>query len=192
MMTLFVIGNDLKLKSSNSPASIVLMEKNYWFKLDTIDTRMTHYLPRKVCNIIDLAQVTLSPDEQSDPIKQSFVQHITHIEMETEYNKPLDCFPPNITFLKLGIRFMQPLSNPLPCTLTHLVLGQNFNFPVNTSNLPPQLTHLEFGDMFNLSVDDLPLSITHLKFGNYSYHPVNKLPPNIVNLHLGYKLSLPV
>jgi FNIP Repeat len=52
---------------------------------------------------------------------------------------PIDNLPPTLTHLILGLQFNQPLDQ-LPPTLTHLTIGQKFNYPVD--KLPPALTHL--------------------------------------------------
>jgi FNIP Repeat len=67
--------------------------------------------------------------------------------------------------------------------LTHLILGENFNQPVD--NLPSTLTYLTTGHAFNQPVDKLPPTLTHLKTGHTFNQPVDKLPPTLTHLKTG-------
>src|SRR4051812_20674525 len=102
----------------------------------------------------------------------------------------LNNLPCGLTNLKFGGEFNQPVNN-LPSGLTHLTFGLKFNQPVN--NLPAGLTHLRFHEQFNQPVDNLPASLTHLSFSVYFNQPVDHLPAGLTHLELfGCKFDQPV
>ena len=80
------------------------------------------------------------------------------------------------------------LSSHLPWDI-NLLLG--FNQPVNNL-LPSSLTHLTFGESFDLPVDLLPATITHLKFGAEFNHPVDNLQPILQSLELPFNFVHPL
>eukprot|EP01112_Ceratiomyxa_fruticulosa_P008159 TRINITY_DN2109_c1_g1_i2.p1 TRINITY_DN2109_c1_g1~~TRINITY_DN2109_c1_g1_i2.p1 ORF type:complete len:224 (+),score=35.28 TRINITY_DN2109_c1_g1_i2:341-1012(+) len=138
------------------------IERNYWFDLRNADKRVTHYRPKKIRDILGLSQVTLSPSEKNDPIKQSYLNSITHLEFHMYFDKPIETpLPPNVTFLKFGVAFDQPIKDNI---------------------LPPNLTHIEFSFYFNKHISSLPDKITHIQFGRYFSQPLTTLPPSVVQV----------
>jgi len=96
-----------------------------------------------------------------------------------------------ITFGKL---FNQPVYS-LPDNVTHINFGEFFNQSIDISNLPKNLIHLNFlgyFNSFNQKVDNLPNSITHLTFGWHFNQKVDNLPSNITHLEFGYYFNQPV
>ncbi len=51
--------------------------------------------------------------------------------------------------------------NNLPNSITHLVLGNNFNHTID--NLPNSLTHLTLGSLFRQQISNLPKSLVYLE-----------------------------
>ena len=78
----------------------------------------------------------------------------------------------------------------LPPLLTHLELGDLFNLPVN--NLPVSLVQLIFGASFNQPLDLLPASLTQLAFGNAFNQPVDHLPSSLAQLTFDHNFNQPV
>ena len=72
----------------------------------------------------------------------------------------------------------------LPCSLTHLTFGCEFNQTVD--NLPCSLTHLIFGYEFNQIVDNLPCSLTHLIFVRNFNQKINNLPKVLEYIEFKY------
>ena len=68
--------------------------------------------------------------------------------------------------------------------------GTLFNQSVDY--LPSNLTHLKFGSLFNKSVDFLPLSLTHLTFGSQFNQSVNSLPSKLVYLEFNQSFNQPI
>jgi len=98
-------------------------------------------------------------------------------------------YPSNLTHLKFGNNFINPIDN-LPNSLTHLTLGYRFNNPID--NLPSSITHLKICGNFNNPIDNLPNSLTHLKLGYRFNHPIDNLPSSITHLTLGNDFNQPI
>ena len=93
-----------------------------------------------------------------------------------QHNNPL------LKLIDFGDYFDQPIEEgTLPSSLTHLITGNSFNYPIHF--LPSSLTHLTFGFSFNKAVNNtLPASLTHLSFGFNFNQSVNALPPSLTHL----------
>ncbi len=92
------------------------------------------------------------------------------IIFETFFNIPLsEEIIKEFTKIK-KITFGQFFNKPvysLPDNVTHINFGESFNQSIDVSNLPKNLTNLNFlgyFNSFNQNVDNLPNSITHLTF----------------------------
>jgi hypothetical protein len=59
------------------------------------------------------------------------------------------------------------------------------NFNTTVDNLPENLTHLTFGNIFNKEVNYLPKKLSHLYFGTCFDKTVNNLPNNLSHLYFG-------
>lgn len=89
--------------------------------------------------------------------------------------------------------------------LTHIKISEIFEFPTSTkyfsiyfstytwklSFIPDFITHLEFDDEFDKSIENLiPSSVTHLIFGKEFNKPIkNHLPVNLTHLTFGDKFG---
>jgi hypothetical protein len=80
---------------------------------------------------------------------------ITHLELMSNFNKPINNLPTNLTHLELRNNFNQPINN-LPNNITNLNLGSDFKQPIDY--LPNSLTCLEIHGSFNQSIDNLQIS----------------------------------
>lgn len=78
----------------------------------------------------------------------------------------------------------------LPPNLTHLKFGNFYNDFINI--FPETLVCLEFGDLFNEQIDNLPDSLMELKLGDRFNQAINHLPPNLIKLHLGHSFNQPI
>eukprot|EP01112_Ceratiomyxa_fruticulosa_P019410 TRINITY_DN634_c0_g1_i10.p1 TRINITY_DN634_c0_g1~~TRINITY_DN634_c0_g1_i10.p1 ORF type:complete len:215 (-),score=43.01 TRINITY_DN634_c0_g1_i10:209-853(-) len=87
-----------------------------------------------------------------------------------------------ITF---NILFNGPVDNLLHNGITHIQFGNYFDLSINF--LPESVTHLTLGVYFNRSISTLPHSLTHLTFGEYYNHAVStsNLPPNLIYIEFG-------
>eukprot|EP01112_Ceratiomyxa_fruticulosa_P014735 TRINITY_DN4246_c1_g1_i1.p1 TRINITY_DN4246_c1_g1~~TRINITY_DN4246_c1_g1_i1.p1 ORF type:complete len:330 (-),score=69.31 TRINITY_DN4246_c1_g1_i1:208-1197(-) len=173
------------------------IETNFTFSLSEYpfgfyppdERRLTHYLPKRVCDVY-LSQVTLSPNEINDPIKQKFLNNLTHLEFESIFNAPIYNLPNNVTRLKLGNYFNFPVGvHNLPNKLTHLEFSWKFNQPI--SSLPHTIISIKFGDNFSQSVStsNLPPNLRFLEFGTGFDLPIESLPSNITNLIFSYRFN---
>jgi hypothetical protein len=80
--------------------------------------------------------------------------------------------PTSVTHLT--IFFNQPM-HFIPPSVTHLAFGCIFNQPIKNL-IPCFVTHLTFGKCFNHPIESyIPKSVTHLKFGFYFDHPIDGL-----------------
>lgn len=59
------------------------------------------------------------------------------------------------------------------------------------NKLPAFVTHLEFNNQFNSSIDGLiPSSVTHLTFGwNFNQKIINNIPASVTHLTFGYRFN---
>lgn len=83
----------------------------------------------------------------------------------------------NCTFLKKS-------KDPLRYTTKRLTIGKEFK-SFDLISLPPYITHLNLGQYFNESVDNMPTFITHLKFGDHFNQPAYNLPPKLIAVRFG-------
>lgn len=72
--------------------------------------------------------------------------------------------------------------------LKELYLQNNFNVPIKKLGLPPNLTKLDLGKLFNQPLEEniFPSTLKYLNLSAFD-HPLTKniLPPNLIELHLG-------
>jgi len=94
-----------------------------------------------------------------------------------------DNLPISLKYLILD-NYTQGVS--LPPNLTHLKFGDNFNEIIE---LPNNLTHLLFGKTFNQTIDNLPNTLKFLVFGFEFNQSIDKLPLSITHLKFGAKFS---
>eukprot|EP01112_Ceratiomyxa_fruticulosa_P019412 TRINITY_DN634_c0_g1_i5.p1 TRINITY_DN634_c0_g1~~TRINITY_DN634_c0_g1_i5.p1 ORF type:complete len:219 (-),score=46.67 TRINITY_DN634_c0_g1_i5:209-865(-) len=90
--------------------------------------------------------------------------------------------------------FIKPVDKLLHNGITHIEFGEYFDRSIDF--LPESLTHLTLGSRFNSSVDRLPQSLTHLIFGVNFKQTANNLPANLTHIEFGdrfveYIVSLP-
>ena len=95
-------------------------------------------------------------------------------------DKEIANLPSSLQSFSVGESYRYSFYN-LPSSLARFV-GPNSNLPDGHS-LP--LTHLAFGNYFNLPVENLPLSLTHLGFGSQFNHPLPDLPSSLTHLVFG-------
>jgi hypothetical protein len=85
------------------------------------------------------------------------------------------------------------LPSNFPTSLTHLTLSDDFNRPIDHSNLTslPHITHLVFGNTFNQCMDHLPPTLVHLTYGHkFNQHIAdNALPASLQHLIFGKKFN---
>ncbi|GAM19827.1 hypothetical protein SAMD00019534_030020, partial [Acytostelium subglobosum LB1] len=105
---------------------------------------------------------------------------------------------PSLTSLKCGISFNHPIApNSLPSSLTSLEFGELFNLPLDENVwLPPSLLTLRFGYCFNQPVEPgtLPSSLTELEFGdmfNQVIEPLT-LPQSLLTLKFSFHFNQPI
>lgn len=91
--------------------------------------------------------------------------------------------PQSLKFLNIRCPCKSISAGLLPRGLTYLLLGGDFNLPVD--NLPPNLIYLFLSDVFSQPIDHLPTSLQVLRLGDTFNHPIHHLPPNLVKLSLG-------
>ncbi len=110
------------------------------------------------------------------PHERRMVQHLHGIRM-------LDILPPNLKTLR--ITFDRPIAaGMLPPSLTYLDVGYVFDQSVDNI-LPHSLTHLAFGYLFDQPIVTLPPGLTHLTFGALFDQPIVTLPPGLTHLTFG-------
>uniref|UniRef100_A0A6C0C821 F-box domain-containing protein n=1 Tax=viral metagenome TaxID=1070528 RepID=A0A6C0C821_9ZZZZ len=85
------------------------------------------------------------------------------------------------------------------------------HFVARTTEMPPKVTHLTFGDDFNRSVENvIPSSVTHLTLGHYFNQPITipssvthltfklhfnqpvKIPSSVTHVTFGYSFNQPI
>src|SRR5271170_6993460 len=71
----------------------------------------------------------------------------------------------------------------LPQNVTHIQFGGLFDQLVD--KLHQNVTHIKFADSFNQPVDKLPQNVTHIRFGGLFNQLVDKLPQNVTHIRFG-------
>eukprot|EP01133_Synstelium_polycarpum_P011222 gene11222-13082_t len=144
-------------------------------------------------------------------------QSIVSLSFGESFNEPLaiGSLPSSIRKLKFGQFFGHVLEpGVLPQSLTKLSIGQCYNqiilpgsLPRSVTrlkfvrmtelpHLPPWLTHIHFGTIFDVAISPgyLPATLTHLKFGRFYNKPIiaNALPDSLLSLKFdeGYYKSI--
>jgi hypothetical protein len=80
----------------------------------------------------------------------------------------------------------------IPNNIKNIEFGEEFNSPVNKTNLPKGIERIEFGICFNHPVNDLPDTVTHLTFWFDYNQPITNLPNRLKYLHVGYYYNQPL
>ena len=116
----------------------------------------------KLQNMIKNPNNNLSLDlsNSQNNIDRYILDNTHSVKFKWIYDEIIDDLPNSITHLILGDNFNQPINN-LPDSVTHLILGDNFNQPL--INLPNSLTHLILGDNFNQTIYGIPDSLKYFK-----------------------------
>ena len=93
----------------------------------------------------------------------------------------------------VSYNFNGPLES-LPPGLTHLEFGFLFNQPIDALGLPAGLTHLKFGwnSQFNQPIESLPSGLTHLFLGGCFNQPISSLPAGLTHLSFGSNFNQPI
>lgn len=99
------------------------------------------------------------------------------------------------------------LINKIPKSVTHIILGNSFNLPINNFHdgliyikfggefnqsmgtinncFPQSMKEIHFGNKFDQSLDNLPNNLTHLSLGKFFSKSIKNIPTSITHLHLG-------
>lgn len=90
-----------------------------------------------------------------------------------------------IMYLNIILDFCVPVnSDNLPPFISVLnFTNSSFNYPLDY--LPSTITKIIFGSVFNSPITKLPNSLTHLKFGYGFNHPISCLPLSLTHLEFG-------
>lgn len=92
-------------------------------------------------------------------------------------------YPRFATRIRFDDKFNQSLGNFwIAANITHIRFGNDFNMPLE--NMPSALTHLVFGFNFNQPLVNLPSSLTHLTLGFKFRQPITQLQESIKCLSL--------
>lgn len=74
----------------------------------------------------------------------------------------------------------------IPPNVTHLTFGDHFIFSQHNSLIPISVTYLTFGHYFNQPIQNIPESVTHLTFGHYFNQPIKgNISPFVTHLTFG-------
>ncbi len=133
---------------------------------------------------------------------------LKHLKLGEEYNKLIESIPDTIEYLFLGgykksIKFipfgvkelvfdkynMELCVGDIPCSVTHLTFGADYNHPIYKDVLPNSIIYLKFGDGFDrlLFNGSIPNSVKKLVFGRKYNQPIKKniIPNSVIQLKLG-------
>lgn len=143
-------------------------------------------VPRLWC----LMKIHLHLDQDEEVLEHPLFQAIHHVSLT-------DASPGHLKRLKRSqithlvlTAFTDSLTNHLPCHLTHLDTGYNFNR--NVDHLPPTLQYLDLKGNFNRRVDHLPAGLRHLILGASFTKTLDHLPEGLISLQPGFKYNLPL
>ncbi len=114
---------------------------------------------------------------------------ITHITILSDIE--IEDLPESVKYLNLEGNFNHPIDN-LPRNLVRLKIGDSFNHPIN--NLPHNLNELEIGNSFNQRIEHLPSNLEYIRFGKcYTYdYKFDKIPESVKRLDFTYKPDKPI
>uniref|UniRef100_A0A6C0CCH2 F-box domain-containing protein n=1 Tax=viral metagenome TaxID=1070528 RepID=A0A6C0CCH2_9ZZZZ len=141
------------------------------------------------------------------PLTGNIPKSVTHITLGEYFGAelyPKDCKIPNNVY-HLTIEddenardqddFYEEIKNifDLSPSITHLVFGDKFNMRIQ-KNMSSSLTHLTFGTWFNRSIkNSIPDSVTHLTFGSNFDKPIkNNIPSSVTHLTMGTYFNQPI
>lgn len=112
---------------------------------------------------------------------------ITYLEVQCNFNKPVDTLPQTLTHLKLhSSQFNQPVDK-LPLNLKYLSIYSE-EFDQNVNNLPSNLRYLTLAHLskFSHTIHYLPPSLSTLYHDIYS-NSTQVIPPKISNFPCNLK-----
>jgi hypothetical protein len=159
-------------------------------------------------NLISLTHLSFGCNcNFNQPLHHSLdkLSSLTHLTFGLNFNQPLLNELDNLTsltHLTFGLNFNQPLLNELDklSSLTHIGLGNKFkqkhDLPFNIKSiklycnnqyyinyLSDNIEEIEFGNKFNLELNNLPSSIKKISFDKYNeYNKELNCLPNTVEL----------
>jgi hypothetical protein len=143
----------MKKKKENIVNLIYMLEQN--------DQRIN--LAKFIPTSVSVLQLWTGNSFYYRKINLSSFTNLKHLEVPTNYNKPIKSFPPNLTVLKFESQsyFNKPLLN-LPSSLRWLTLEDKFN---QTIVLNEGLEYVRFGKYFNSPIESLPSTLIYLEVG---------------------------
>lgn len=167
-LTHLEFGNtDEDIQRINSfPETLVYLKMpKYPHDLDNLPSGLKQLVVGKVKSVSNLpnklTHITINSDISIDDIPES----IEYLNLEDNFNHPLENLPRNLKRLTLGINFNLPLIN-LPDNLEELEISDGFNQPIY--NLPSNLKVLKLGNKFNSKIYSMGDKLEHIRFGlNY-------------------------
>lgn len=125
----------------------------------------------------------LLSEEYVHPLE--FSSNLKYLTLKSEY-KSIIKLPNQLIYLNLNGNFAHPIDSFHSSNLTHLIIGDEYNYPLD--NLPQTLTYLVFTNYskFSHPLNNLPISLIYLKFDYYVKfsHPFNNLPQSLKYLKL--------
>lgn len=134
----------------------------------------------------------------NQPLVGSLPRNLTQLKLGKHFNQPLTLHDSNITELQVGHAFDQPLVVVADTKGTTKGQRDEGVKGQRGSTLPRNLTKLIFGtdSVFNhpLEVGMLPKTLTHLKFGTSYNCPLNEgvLPETLIHLTFGSSYNQPL
>ena len=116
--------------------------------------------------------------------------NLTHLILSA-FDMPLNgvLHMTSLTYLDLGVKFNQKITDEIPSTVTHLNLGYLFNHPIDGLR-NTNVKYLKFGCQFNQSIEgNLPESLCSVSFGSEFDRKIDGLiPSSVTDLTFGSKL----
>jgi len=106
---------------------------------------------------INLKKLKISNSSIHKLILPPFIKEVSIL---TDYNFPIDSFPPNIEFLEFGPSYNHKLP-PYPTSLKKLSLSSMYEFPID--NLPNEFEELIIINNYAIDIVNLPESTKILK-----------------------------
>jgi hypothetical protein len=142
-------------------------------------------------------QVLTLPDDYNGPITPAMLHNnVYRLVCGRSYNLVAGALPLGLRELIVGADYNQQITADMFPDLTHLTFGDAFNLLVGPGVLPQSLTHLTFGRHFNqpIAMGVLPVGLTHLALGRDFNQPIamGVLPAGLTHLTLGRDFNQPI
>lgn len=188
-----IIDFDCKFNTNCLPAGLEVLELEGIYMTPTLEEPKIQFTPDSKCFPNSLKKFSLRGYCKYAFQKGIFNQNIQEVILDFNFSSPIDTrkeFPPSIEKLSLGYNYNYPLKLGHLTKMRSFNLPENFNQPLLSNDLPPNLLSLDMNYVFNHPISQClsPLKhLTRLKLSSCFTQFLNPgdIPATVLELNMG-------